>query len=212
MRVEKEKMDKLLYTTYDKDKVNDLQEIFDELNLDIEVIGMSSIDYAPQKSYSEETFLNNARNTAHRLAAYTKLPTLFEGSGLSVDYLLNSLGILPYHHNGQDDKARLLDYLGGVPSEKRKASYCTTFVFSWPGQEDNDIVSAGRINGVIAKYPFGSSTYGYDSLFVVPKLGKTFGEMNIDERNQVSQRRAALERLLADLPSWWQSQKQEVNR
>ncbi|WP_217272389.1 non-canonical purine NTP pyrophosphatase, partial [Lactobacillus helveticus] len=40
------------------------------------------------------------------------------------------------------------------------------------------------------------------SSFVVPGLGKTFGEMNIDERNQVSQRRAALDRLLADLPSW----------
>lgn len=67
-------MDKLLYTTYDQDKVNDLQEILGELNLDIEVIGLSSIDYAPdyapQKSYSEETFLNNARNTAHRLAEY----------------------------------------------------------------------------------------------------------------------------------------------
>lgn len=85
--------------------------------------------------------------------------------------------------------------------KKRSASYYTTFAFSWPGQEDNDIVSACRISGVIAKYPFGNSTYGYDSLFVVAELGKTFGEMNIDERNQVSQRRAALDRLLADLPS-----------
>ena len=65
---------------------------------------------------------------------------------------------------------------------------------------------------MIAKYPFGNSTYGYDSSFVVPKLGKTFGEMNIDERNQVSQRRAALDRLLAGLPSWWQAQKQVTTR
>ena len=99
-------MDKLLYTTYDQDKVNDLQEILGELNLDIEVIGLSSIDYAPQKSYSEETFLNNARNTAHRLAEYTKLPTLSESSGLSVDYLFNSLEILPYHHNFQGNNRR----------------------------------------------------------------------------------------------------------
>lgn len=203
-------MDQLLYTTYDHNKINDLQEIFGELNLNIEVLGLSSIDYAPQKSYSEETFLNNARNTAHRLAEYSNLPTLSESSGLSVDYLLNSLGILPYHHNGQDDKARLLGYLGGVPSEKRTASYYTTFVFSWPGQEDNDIVSASRISGVIAKYPFGNSTYGYDSLFVVPELGKTFGEMNIDERNQISQRKAALDQILKDLPTWWQAQKKLV--
>lgn len=65
---------------------------------------------------------------------------------------------------------------------------------------------------MIAKYPFGNSTYGYDSLFVVAELGKTFGEMNIDERNQVSQCRAALDRLLADLPSWWQAQKQVTTR
>lgn len=96
--------------------------------------------------------------------------------------------------------------------KKRTASYYTTFTFSWPGQEDNDIVSSGRISGVIAKYPFCNSTYGYDSLFVVPKLVKTFGEMNIDERNQVSQRRVALDRLLADLPSWWQAQKQVTTR
>ncbi|PXZ09347.1 non-canonical purine NTP pyrophosphatase [Lactobacillus helveticus] len=160
-------MDKLLYTTYDQDKVNDLQEILGELNLDIEVIGLSSIDYAPQKSYSEETFLNNARNTAHRLAEYTKLPTLSESSGLSVDYLFNLLEILPYHHNGQDDKARLLGYLGGVPSEKRTASYYTTFAFSWPGQEDNDIVSSGRISGVIAKYPFGNDRFVWNQMLAM---------------------------------------------
>lgn len=129
MRVEKKKMDKLLYTTYDQDKVNDLQEILGELNLDIEVIGLSSIDYAPQKSYSEETFLNNARNTAHRLAEYTKLPTLSESSGLSVDYLFNSLGILPYHHDGQYDKARLLGYLGGVLSGKKNGQLLHDFCF-----------------------------------------------------------------------------------
>ena len=129
MRVEKKKMDKLLYTTYDQDKVNDLQEILGELNLDIEVIGLSSIDYAPQKSYSEETFLNNARNTAHRLAEYTKLPTLSESSGLSVDYLFNSLGILPYHHDGQYDKARLLGYLGGVLSGKKNGQLLHDFYF-----------------------------------------------------------------------------------
>ena len=129
MRVEKKKMDKLLYTTYDQDKVNDLQEILGELNLDIEVIGLSSIDYAPQKSYSEETFLNNARNTAHRLAEYTKLPTLSESSGLSVDYLFNSLGILPYHHDGQDDKARLLGYLGGVLGGKKNGQLLHDFCF-----------------------------------------------------------------------------------
>ena len=122
-------MDKLLYTTYDQDKVNDLQEILGELNLDIEVIGLSSIDYAPQKSYSEETFLNNARNTAHRLAEYTKLPTLSESSGLSVDYLFNSLGILPYHHDGQYDKARLLGYLGGVLSAKKNGQLLHDFCF-----------------------------------------------------------------------------------
>ncbi len=181
-------MDSLLFTTYDQNKINELQDKLNQLSLPIKVVGLAEVDYAPQKSYSEATFLSNARATAHRLADFTNLPTLSESSGLSVDYLLNSLGILPYHHNGQDDKAKLLGYLGGVSSEKRTASYYTTFVFTWPGQESNDIVSAGRISGLIAKYPHGSSNYGYDALFVVPELGKTFAEMNLNERNSISHR------------------------
>ncbi len=115
-------MDSLLFTTYDQNKINELQDKLNQLSLPIKVVGLAEVDYAPQKSYSEATFLSNARATAHRLAEFTNLPTLSESSGLSVDYLLNSLGILPYHHNGQDDKAKLLGYLGGVSSEKRTAS------------------------------------------------------------------------------------------
>lgn len=200
-------MDSLLFTTYDQNKINELQDKLNQLSLPIKVVGLAEVDCAPQKSYSEATFLSNARATAHRLAEFTNLPTLSESSGLSVDYLLNSLGILPYHHNGQDDKAKLLGYLGGVSSEKRTASYYTTFVFTWPGQESNDIVSAGRISGLIAKYPHGSSNYGYDALFVVPELGKTFAEMNLNERNSISHRNNTLNKLLCDLPDWWDAQK-----
>ena len=199
-------MNKLLFTTYDQVKIDELQQKINTLNIPVEVIGLSEIDYAPQKSYSEETFLSNARITAHRLAKYTNLPTLSESSGLSVDYLISSLGILPYHHNGQDDKAKLLADLGGVPSEKRTASYYTTFVFTWPHQSKNDIASAGRISGLIAKYPHGNSTYGYDALFVVPEIGKSFAEMNPNERNVVSHRHNTLNKILADLPDWWQAQ------
>ncbi|RVU71595.1 MULTISPECIES: non-canonical purine NTP pyrophosphatase [Lactobacillus] len=199
-------MKQLLYTTYDNNKIEDLQAAIDDLGLEIKVLGLGEVNYAPMKAYSEATFLNNARKTAHRLSEFTGLPTLSESSGLSVDYLLNSQGILPYHHNGQDDRARLLAALGGVDSEHRTASYYTTFIFTWPGQESNDIVSAGRISGMIAKYPFGSSNYGYDQLFVVSELGKTLGEMNTDERNIVSHRSEVLSKLLSDMPDWWRSQ------
>lgn len=207
-------MNNLLFTTYDSNKINELQIKLNKLNLPIKVIGLADVDYAPQKSYSETTFLNNARATAHRLAAFTNLPTLSESSGLSVDYLTNSLGILPYHHNGQDDKAKLLGYLGGIPSAKRVASYYTTFVFTWPGQENNDIVSVGKINGLIAKYPHGDSNYGYDALFVIPELGKSLADMNIKERNSISHRSKTLDKILSDLPDWWKAQKavQTLNR
>lgn len=199
-------MDSLLFTTYDHEKISELQDKLHELDIPIKVVGLAEVDYAPQKSYSETSFLNNARTTAHRLAEFTGLPTLSESSGLSVDCLINSLGILPYHHNGQDEKAKLLADLGGIPSEKRTASYYTTFVFTWPNQENNDIVSAGRISGLVAKYPHGNSNYGYDALFVVPELVKTFAEMHHDERNSVSHRNSTLNRLLVDLPDWWRAQ------
>lgn len=107
-------MDSLLFTTYDQNKINELQDKLNKLDIPIKVMGLAEVDYAPQKSYSEATFLSNARSTAHRLAEFTNLPTLSESSGISVDYLINSLGILPYHHNGQDDKAKLLGDLGGI--------------------------------------------------------------------------------------------------
>src|SRR5699024_12190676 len=110
-------MDSLLFTTYDQNKINELQDKLNQLSLPIKLVGLAEVAYAPQKSYSEATFLSNARATAHRLAEFTTLPTLSERSGLSVDYLLNSLGILTYYYRGPDDNAKLLGYLGGVYRE-----------------------------------------------------------------------------------------------
>ena len=153
------------------------------------------------------TFEQNAKLKAHALAEFSNMITIADDSGLMVDALDGAPGVRSARfageeHNDQKNNAKLLVELGGVPSEKRTAKFNTTIVASYPDEFEHDLVVSGQCAGRILVAPEGEDGFGYDPLFYVSDKGKTFAQMTVAEKNGLSHRGRAIQKLLEKFPTW----------
>jgi non-canonical purine NTP pyrophosphatase (RdgB/HAM1 family) len=131
-----------------------------------------------------------------------ELLVMADDSGLEVDALGGEPGVLSARYAGKhgDDAANnrlLLERLQGVPAEKRRARFVCEIALASP--EGILFTVRGTVEGLIADTPRGKGGFGYDPLFLYPPEGKTFGEMQQDDKNKISHRSQALAKFKAEL-------------
>lgn len=197
-------MKEILFATTNQGKVKELTEAFGQAGIAVKLITSADLSNPPIVEEYGTTFEQNAKLKAHELADFSGMVTIADDSGLIVDALNGAPGVRSARFAGEDRKnnAKLLVELGGVPLKKRTAKFNTTIVASMPGKFDCDLVVSGQCTGQILIAPQGEDGFGYDPLFYVPEKGKTFAEMNVDEKNSVSHRGRAIKQLLKELPDW----------
>ena len=163
-------------------------------------------EIAPAAALIEDgdTFEANALAKARQAAAATGLPAIADDSGLEVDALGGAPGVYSARYAGEpSDDARnnqkLLAALDGVPSARRSARFRCVAAYVDPAR-GLEIARSGACEGEILGAPRGTLGFGYDPLFLVPRLGKTMAELPIDEKNQLSHRAAAFRALADALP------------
>jgi XTP/dITP diphosphohydrolase len=144
------------------------------------------------------TFEANARAKALDAARATGCWALADDSGLEVDALAGSPGVRSarYAGPGADDaanNAKLLRALTGVPKRRRGAHYRCVLALAAP--TGRVIVAHGTWQGRIAAAPAGRNGFGYDPLFLVPRLGRTVGQLPSRVKQRLSHRAAAARRL-----------------
>lgn len=146
-----------------------------------------------------KTFEENALIKAKAVSALTNLAVLADDTGLCVDSLGGEPGVHSARYateSGHNDKAnrqKLLKNLIGTTN--RAAHFECAVVVLYP--DGRTIVTNGRVDGKILEQERGQNGFGYDSLFFATELGKTFAEATEQEKNAVSHRGRALEKLLA---------------
>lgn len=150
------------------------------------------------------TFVENALLKARAASAASGAPALADDSGLVVDALDGRPGIRSARYAGEpaDPAAnirRLLDELQGLPRARRGASfYCCLVLLRHP-DDPAPLIATGRWPGYILDAPRGDGGFGYDPIFLVPRLDLTAAELPAAEKNRISHRGRALEQLLAQL-------------
>ena len=149
-----------------------------------------------------ETFRENARLKARTYARLLGEPALADDSGLSVDALGGRPGVHSARYAGPnatdaDRINKLLGELQGVPDAERGASFHCALVLAWPG--DGELMVEGLVSGRILHEPRGEHGFGYDPVFYVPALDKSFAELTTEEKNQHSHRAKAAELLVEAL-------------
>ena len=179
---------KLVLATQNPKKLKEMNEILSHLG--VEVVSEAELGVRIEVG---ETFTDNARLKATAVMQATGLPAVADDSGLCVDALNGGPGVYSARFGGEglDDKGRytlLLEMLRGQTD--RAAHFHTSIVCAFPNGDE--LVCEGECPGTIAFAPMGEGGFGYDPVFFVPELRKTFGQLTAEEKASVSHRGKAL--------------------
>ena len=161
-------------------------------DLDVTVLSLADFPDVPEVPEPHDTFAANALKKALAVARATNSLALADDSGLCVDALDGAPGVLSARV-AETDAGRiawLLHELGNTPSAQRTARFVCVVAVATPDGAAR--TWEGRVEGVIAETPRGESGFGYDPVFLIPDLGRTFAELTADEKNAISHRGQAL--------------------
>jgi len=159
-----------------------------------------------------ETFETNAAIKARFGVRASGLPTLADDSGIEVDALGGAPGVRTRRYAGEDatdeeNNAKLLAALDGLPPEKRGARYVCVLALALPGGAGprggvTVTMTRGTCRGRIATGPRGAGGFGYDPIFEPasePPGGRTLGLWTPAEKNAISHRARAARRMAPKL-------------
>ncbi len=191
---------RFLLATQNRGKVREICSALSLFNIEFEFL--LGRDDLPEALESGMTFAENARIKAEHYHQLTGLPTLAEDSGLVVD----ALGGKPGVHSARfapTDKERVEKLLRMLDSRPGPSSRSARFVSAICLLLPEDLIEVtGEVQGELAQEPRGTHGFGYDPIFYYPPLGKTFAQMTVEEKNQISHRARALERLSLEVRGW----------
>ena len=160
----------------------------------VEVVLQSDMGLHVDVEETGTTFAENAMLKARAVMEASGLPAIADDSGLCVDALGGAPGVYSARYGGEglDDIQRyrlLLENMRG--QMPRTARFVSVITCCFP---NGDVISArGECPGTIAFAPMGEGGFGYDPVFFVPTLKKTFAQLTAEEKNAISHRGKALE-------------------
>lgn len=144
-----------------------------------------------------DTFLANARLKARAGAAHFQVPCLADDSGIAVRALDGRPGIGSSRY-ASTDAERIAKLLGELaPHADRAATFHCALVLVWP--DGREVAVEGIVPGQVAPAPRGEGGFGYDPIFLVDEVDKTYAELTAAEKNHLSHRAVAVRELLARL-------------
>jgi XTP/dITP diphosphohydrolase len=186
---------KVVLATNNPHKAQEIRDILSNLKAEI----LSLKDFPPYTIPEEtgKTFEENALIKSREAFKHTKTISLADDSGLEVDVLDRSPGIMSARFAGpgctyKDNNIKLLDLMKGVPDEKRGATFICVVAIVFDLNKVK--IVEGKVRGFITKKEIGEGGFGYDPLFYYPPLGKTFAQLKPEEKNKVSHRSMAFKK------------------
>ena len=166
-------------------------------DLDIPLLTLSDFPEIDSIEETGTTLEENSLIKARTVYKITKLPVIADDTGLEVDALNGDPGVFTGRYAGENatykqNIDKLLLALQEVPKEKRTARFRTVVSFI---DDTKELQTEGLVQGIITEDPKGNKGFGYDPVFFIPDLNKTFAELEEEEKNKISHRGLALQNL-----------------
>lgn len=187
---------RIIFATGNADKMTEIREILSDLP--VEVLSMKEAGIFVDVVEDGATFEENARIKAQAIMQQCKEVVLADDSGLEIDYLNKEPGIYSARYLGEKTSyhiknAKLMERLQGVEDERRTARFVCAISAAFPdGRVETTL---GTIEGRIGYEEKGTNGFGYDPIFYVPAYGCTTAELTNEQKNAISHRGKALERM-----------------
>jgi len=187
--------DSLVIASHNKGKVREIAEMVSDLGIQVTSAGELGL---PEPEETGDTFIANAILKANSGAEASGQPCLADDSGLCVAGLGDAPGIYSARWAGPDRDfavaiARVQKELGDTPD--RRAHFVCALALAWP--DGHVECFEGRVDGTLSPESRGTNGFGYDPIFVPDGHQRTFGEMLHEEKNPLTHRADAFEKLVA---------------
>jgi XTP/dITP diphosphohydrolase len=186
---------KIVLATNNLHKIREIKGIL--TGISAEILTLEDFPGFPQVEETGKTLEENAIIKAQKINKFTGLPSLADDSGLEVDALDGEPGVRSSRFAGEhcsfkDNNLKLLELMQGIPWEQRGAKFVTVVALAKnPGQVHT---VKGEIRGIIDLEEKGENGFGYDPVFYVPELKKTFAQLSPEEKNRISHRAKAFKK------------------
>ena len=173
-----------------------LEEIKNVVGRKFEILSLADIKCNEELPETRNTLEGNSLQKAEYVLQHYNTPCFADDTGLEVEALNGAPGVYSAryagNHRNTDDNITLL--LQNLKNDtNRKAQFRT--VITLIGIEAQPVFFEGVIRGEIITEKRGSSGFGYDPVFVPEGHSKTFAEMTLEEKNQLSHRAIAVKKL-----------------
>jgi XTP/dITP diphosphohydrolase len=178
-----------------------LDEIRPLLPAGLELLSLADIGCHEELPETQPTLEGNARQKAQYVFDHYGVACFADDTGLEVEALGGAPGVYSARYAGPqreaaDNVAKLLRELGTEPN--RQARFRTVISLVLGAADVREF--SGEVRGTIALTPSGGRGFGYDPVFVPGEGdGRSFAEMTLAEKNQVSHRARAVAKLVEQL-------------
>ena len=192
-------MKKIIFATGNANKMVEVRMILADCGYEIVSMKEAGIDIDIVED--GKTFEENAIIKATAISKTKEAEgcvVLADDSGLEVDYMDGAPGIYSARWQGEDTpysikNQMIIDALADAKEEERTARFVCAIADAFP---DGTVrTRRGVIEGMIAHQPAGENGFGYDPIFFLPEYGKTTAELAPEDKNKISHRGRALEKI-----------------
>lgn len=188
-------MKQLILATRNNHKITELKTLLNDAG--VEILTLDNFPNHPPLVEDGTTFQENALKKARAVFQYTKLPALADDSGLEVFFLNGRPGVRSSRYAGENatdeqNNEKLLAEMRGVAPRRRRAQFRAILALVGPGYEE---LAEGICPGKLAEAPRGTNGFGYDPIFVPDGFVKTYAELAAEEKNTISHRARAAEKM-----------------
>jgi XTP/dITP diphosphohydrolase len=189
----------LIFASQNKNKLN---EIAQKLGNNIRLKSLNDLGYYEPLDETGKTLHENALQKARFVYNRWGVNCFADDSGLEIEALSGEPGVHSAQYAGLPPNpaaniALVLNKLKGI--QNRKARFITIFALILNNQE---YIFEGTVNGIITTQPQGEQGFGYDPIFIPDGFNCTFAQMTIQQKNQISHRSQALNKMIEFLKTF----------
>jgi len=189
-------MTKLVFATNNPHKLKELQAILGD---EFELLGLKDIGCNEEIPEDQPSLEGNARQKAFYVYEKYGYSCFADDTGLEVEALNNEPGVFSARYAGEEKNPqanmdKLLEKM--IKIKHRKARFRTVISLVINGDE---MQFEGIVEGEITRQKRGDSGFGYDPVFLPEGFTKTFAEMDLEQKNKISHRGRAVQKLVGHL-------------
>lgn len=190
---------KVVIATKNDGKVREFKKLLEPLGFQPVSMAEEGIDV--EIIEDGETFEENAHIKAREVHKHTSLPVIADDSGLEVEFLNGAPGIYSARYAGEnatdgERNQKLLEEMQGVDRPLRNARFVCAIYCIMDNKKEYCVT--GTLEGFIGEEPQGENGFGYDPIFMIDQ-DTSLAEVSDREKNKISHRAKAMEKLAAEL-------------